>query len=430
MGSGHPMDCETHTFADISEQFYRNIISTVTENDWTVELEVQFLMSSRPPEAASPAGTGEPPGGPDPAAPHDRRSRLARPDRGGDRVSRAQIAAEIASRTPRSRRRSGLARPDRGRDRVSRAQIAAAIAPREPKSRRRSRFGRPLQRLFAAHRAAHALQAAFHRCVFQPCRSRRRSWLRCRVPPALAALRRAVSNPDQIPSEVGISAPPRPPAPPPSRAGFPSALVRRRSSREGGNTAGAGSAQEPLPHQNHEHFLSRRKTATHKKESIYDDNYSYEKKVNSGIQSAPRYKEASYSSYEEQVKNGIWTSICKTKPSYDNIDNYEERVNSGIRSVEMYMKVPYHSYEKKLKTRIQTAKWSTEEFLDSFSSDKQRKRSDIETPKQNTQQFCPSYEQHKERAKRWLDNSSPASPPPTPLHLSYRPCPDLHLCKG
>ncbi|KAK7390411.1 hypothetical protein VNO78_25726 [Psophocarpus tetragonolobus] len=48
MGSGHPMDCETHTFADISEQFYRNIISTVTENDWTVELEVQFLMVANP----------------------------------------------------------------------------------------------------------------------------------------------------------------------------------------------------------------------------------------------------------------------------------------------------------------------------------------------------------------------------------------------
>ncbi|KAK7385291.1 hypothetical protein VNO78_31006 [Psophocarpus tetragonolobus] len=57
-----------------------------------------------------------------------RRSRLARPDCGGDCASHAQIAAEIASRPPRSRRRSRLARPDRGGDRVSRAQIAAEIA--------------------------------------------------------------------------------------------------------------------------------------------------------------------------------------------------------------------------------------------------------------------------------------------------------------
>ncbi|KAK7392096.1 hypothetical protein VNO78_20523 [Psophocarpus tetragonolobus] len=89
--------------------------------------------SSRPPEAASPAGTGEPPGGPDPAAPHDRRSRLERTPRSrGDRVSRAQIAAEIASRAPRSRQRSRLARPNCGGDRASRAQIAAEIAFRPP----------------------------------------------------------------------------------------------------------------------------------------------------------------------------------------------------------------------------------------------------------------------------------------------------------
>ncbi|KAK7395304.1 hypothetical protein VNO78_15855 [Psophocarpus tetragonolobus] len=131
-------------------------------------LKFPLDQSSRPPEAASPAGTGEPPGGPDPAAPYDRRSRLAHPDRGRDRVSRAQIAAEIASRAPRSRRRSRLARPDRGGDRVSRAQIAAEIASRPPRSRQRSRLARPDRGGDRASRAQIAAEIAF-----RPPRSRR-----------------------------------------------------------------------------------------------------------------------------------------------------------------------------------------------------------------------------------------------------------------
>ncbi|KAK7379954.1 hypothetical protein VNO78_32231 [Psophocarpus tetragonolobus] len=180
-------------------------------------------LSSRPPAAASPAGTGEPPGGPDPAASHDQRSRL--------------------ERTPRSRQRSRLARPDRGGDRASRAQIAAE---------NRVSFDRP-DRI--------AVEIAFR-------------------PPAPAALRRVSTA--QIPSDLGASALINRVAtssgsssrfhrvfiPDPdgswrfgaSRAAcstavprglplakIPSALVRRRSSREGGNTAGAGSAQEPFP---------------------------------------------------------------------------------------------------------------------------------------------------------------------------------------
>ncbi|KAK7394307.1 hypothetical protein VNO78_14829 [Psophocarpus tetragonolobus] len=148
-----------------------------------------FNWSSRPPEAASPAGTGEPPGGPDPAAPHDRRSRLERTPRSRRRSRLArQIAAAIASSTPKSRRRSRLARPDRGGDHASRAQIAAEIAFRPPA---------PTALRRAPGRARAPSGASPLR--FQPCRSRRRSWLRCRVPPAPAALRRAVSNrPDPV----------------------------------------------------------------------------------------------------------------------------------------------------------------------------------------------------------------------------------------
>ncbi|KAK7390632.1 hypothetical protein VNO78_25964 [Psophocarpus tetragonolobus] len=193
-------------------------------------MELSFpFQSSRPPEAASPAGTGEPPGGPDPAAPHDRRSRLARPDRGGDRVSRAQIKAEIASRAPRSRRRSRLARPNRGGDRVSVDRpdhVAAEIVSTAASA--------ALCRVSTAQIPSDLGASALIN------RAARSSGSSSRFRRPFQRFSTAFSS--QIQTDLGVSAPPGLPAPPPSLAGFPSALVRRRSSREGGNTAGACSA--------------------------------------------------------------------------------------------------------------------------------------------------------------------------------------------
>ncbi|KAK7380445.1 hypothetical protein VNO78_32956 [Psophocarpus tetragonolobus] len=87
-----------------------------------------FGLSSRPPAAASPARTCEPPGGPNLAAPHFPRAARLEPVKGGDRVSND--------------------RPDRGGHRLSAAQIAAEI------TLRRCSTGPP------------ALQAALHRYVF------------------------------------------------------------------------------------------------------------------------------------------------------------------------------------------------------------------------------------------------------------------------
>ncbi|KAK7401068.1 hypothetical protein VNO78_12380 [Psophocarpus tetragonolobus] len=171
-------------------------------------------VSSRPPEAASPAGTGEPPGGPDPAAPHDRRSRL--------------------ERTPRSRQRSRLARPNRGGDRVSvdrpdhvAAEIVSIAASAALRRVSTAQIPSDLGASALINRAA---------CSSGSSSRFRRPFQRFST---------AFSS--QIQTDLGVSTPPGLPAPPPSRAGFPSALVRRRSSREGGNTAGAGSAQELFP---------------------------------------------------------------------------------------------------------------------------------------------------------------------------------------
>ncbi|KAK7376106.1 hypothetical protein VNO78_34958 [Psophocarpus tetragonolobus] len=199
--------------------------------------------SSRPPAAASPAGTGEPPGGPDPATPHDRRLRLERtprsrrasppghPDRGGDRASHAQIAAEIASRTPRSQRRSRLARPDRGGDRVSRAQIAAEIAFRSTAQipADLGAFGSFSATCSSSSPSPSSGSTAALRIVPDPVGS----W-------HFGASRAACST--AVPRGLPL-------------AKIPSALVRRRSRREGGNTAGAGSTQEPFP-------FSKRKTVS------------------------------------------------------------------------------------------------------------------------------------------------------------------------
>ncbi|KAK7404658.1 hypothetical protein VNO78_05613 [Psophocarpus tetragonolobus] len=185
--------------------------------------------SSRPPEAASPAGTGEPPGGPDPAAPHDRRSRLERTPRSRRRSRLArQIAAAIASSTPKSRRRSRLARPDRGGDRASRpnrggdrvsAARSSGSSPRTgPRTRSKRRFTAafsavqiPSEILASVPRSARS-SGSSPRCL-EPPRSRRILASALGAAPRTPAALRRVSNPDQIPSEVAFSAPPRPPAP-------------------------------------------------------------------------------------------------------------------------------------------------------------------------------------------------------------------------
>ncbi|KAK7385589.1 hypothetical protein VNO78_31315 [Psophocarpus tetragonolobus] len=129
------------------------------------------------------AGTGEPPGGPDPAPPHDRRSRL--------------------ERTPRSRRRSRLARPDRGGDRASRAQIVAEIAFRVSTAQIPSDLGASA----LINRAARSSGSSSRfRRPFQ---------------------RFSTAFSSQIQTDLGVSVPPRLPAPPPSRAGFPSPRSRR-----------------------------------------------------------------------------------------------------------------------------------------------------------------------------------------------------------
>ncbi|KAK7411734.1 hypothetical protein VNO78_03172 [Psophocarpus tetragonolobus] len=157
-----------------------------------------------------------------------------RPDRGGDRVSRAQIAAAIAPRAPRSRQRSRLARPDRGGDRVfvdRPDRVAAEIVSTAASAALR----RVSTAQIPSDLGASALINRVARSSGSSSRFRR------------PFQRFSTAFSSQIQTDLGVSAPPGLPAPPPSRAGFPSALVRRPSSREGGNTAGAGSAQEPFP---------------------------------------------------------------------------------------------------------------------------------------------------------------------------------------
>ncbi|KAK7399419.1 hypothetical protein VNO78_10601 [Psophocarpus tetragonolobus] len=144
------------------------------------------------------------------------------------------IAAEIASRAPRSRRRSRLARPNRGGDRVSvdrpdrvAAEIVSTAASAALRRVSTAQIPSDLGASALINRAARSsgsssrFRRPFHRF--------------------------STEFSSQIQTDLGVSAPPGLPAPPPSRAGLPSALVRRRSSREGENTVGAGSAQEPFP---------------------------------------------------------------------------------------------------------------------------------------------------------------------------------------
>ncbi|KAK7395733.1 hypothetical protein VNO78_16300 [Psophocarpus tetragonolobus] len=175
--------------------------------------------SSRPLAAASPAGTGEPLGGPDPAAPHDRRSRL--------------------ERTPRSRRRSRLARPNRGGDRVSvdrpdrvAAEIVSTAASAALRRVSTAQIPSDLGASALINRAARSsgsssrfrrLFQRFSTVFFVP--DPDGSW-------RFGASRAACST--AVPRGLPL-------------AKIPSALVRRRSNREGKNIVGAGSAQEPFP---------------------------------------------------------------------------------------------------------------------------------------------------------------------------------------
>ncbi|KAK7389089.1 hypothetical protein VNO78_23921 [Psophocarpus tetragonolobus] len=96
-----------------------------------------------------------------------------RTDRGGDRVSRAQIAAEIAPRAPKSRRRSRFGRPPRSRrdgDRFDRRFSGSSSRFDRPDPVGSWGFsadqpGRPLQRLFVA--VPPPVPAVLHR-VFVP----------------------------------------------------------------------------------------------------------------------------------------------------------------------------------------------------------------------------------------------------------------------
>ncbi|KAK7400228.1 hypothetical protein VNO78_11429 [Psophocarpus tetragonolobus] len=115
-----------------------------------------------------------------------RRSRLARPDRGGDRVSRTQIAVEIAFR--------------------STAQIPADLGA----------FGSFSATCSSGSPSPSSSSTAALRIVPDPVGS----WL-------FGASRAACST--AVPRGLPLTK-------------IPSALVRRRSRREGGNTAGAGSA--------------------------------------------------------------------------------------------------------------------------------------------------------------------------------------------
>ncbi|KAK7397360.1 hypothetical protein VNO78_18529 [Psophocarpus tetragonolobus] len=165
-------------------------------------------------------------------------SRVARRDRRTSRWSRpcraarweiasrtdAQIAAGIASRPPRSRRRSRFGAVPLGRARSKRYSAAVSNRP----DRASALFHRDREAEIAFRRSTATFRTSpssprsarssgsSPRCL-EPPRSRRilASALGA-APRAPAALRR-VSNPDQIPSEVGFSAPPRPPAPPPPR---------------------------------------------------------------------------------------------------------------------------------------------------------------------------------------------------------------------
>ncbi|KAK7391257.1 hypothetical protein VNO78_19670 [Psophocarpus tetragonolobus] len=169
---------------------------------------IACFCSSRLPAAASPAGTGEPPGGPDPAAPHDRRSRLERtprsrrasppghPDRGGDRAS---VLFHWAARAKRYSAAVSN-RPDRGRDRASALfhwvartkRYSAAVSNRPDHGGNRVRSGDRALALFC--RAARA-PSGTSPLRFQPRRSRRRSWVSTLLRALL--LRRVLNRPDR-----------------------------------------------------------------------------------------------------------------------------------------------------------------------------------------------------------------------------------------
>ncbi|KAK7401108.1 hypothetical protein VNO78_12422 [Psophocarpus tetragonolobus] len=120
--------------------------------------------------------------------------------------------------TSKSRRRSRLARPNRGGDRVSAARSSGSSLRTGPRTRSKRRFTAafsavqiPSEILASVPRSARS-SGSSPSCL-EPPRSRRILASALGAAPRTPAALRRVSNPDQIPSEVAFSAPPRPPAP-------------------------------------------------------------------------------------------------------------------------------------------------------------------------------------------------------------------------